>query len=457
MSAIHRRDFLKTTTQVTAAAAIGWNAIGKARADSNDTLRAAVIGIHGRGGSHIDGFQDQKGVEVVALCDVDESVLQKKAEDFEKRTQKKVATFTDLRKLLEDKSIDVVGIATPNHWHSLAAIWACQAGKDVYVEKPCSHNIFEGRQLVNAARHHKRIVQHGTQIRSSEAIREAMKLLEEGVIGDVYLAKGLCYKRRNSIGRGEEKPVPEGVHYDLWQGPAPARPFTRNRFHYNWHWHWDYGNGDIGNQGVHQMDIARWGLGVGLPDKVQSMGGHFLFDDDQETPNTQISTFEYPGAKPHQKKMLVFEVRHWLTNSEGGREMKEKEGEGKAKKDREGKDGLMVGNLFLGSDGYMEIPSYSSYRVFLGDKREPGPSRNGGGDHFANFIKAVRERDPKILNAPIEEGHLSSALCHLANVSYRLGRTLTFNPKTENFNGDSEANPMLTRVYRKPFEVPNTV
>ncbi|MBI4586464.1 MAG: Gfo/Idh/MocA family oxidoreductase [Planctomycetes bacterium] len=442
MSAIPRRDFLKTTTSITAAAAIGLSPFGKARADANDTIRAAVIGLHGRGGSHVDGFQHQKGVEVAALCDVDENVLEKAAREFEKRTGKKVATYTDLRRLLEDKSIDVVGIATPNHWHSLAAIWACQAEKDVYVEKPCSHNIFEGRQLVNAAQYHKRIVQHGTQIRSSEAIREAMKLLQEGVIGDVYLAKGLCYKRRNSIGRTKEEPPPKGVHYDLWLGPAPARPFTRNRFHYNWHWHWDYGNGDIGNQGVHQMDIARWGLGVGLPEKAQSMGGHFLFDDDQETPNTQIAAFGYPGDKPHKKKMLVFEVRHWLTNLEGG---------------KEGKGGIGVGNLFLGSEGTMEIPSYSSYRVFLGEKREPGPSREAGGDHFANFIAAVRQRDPKILNAPIEEGHLTSALCHLANVAYRLGRTLTFNPKAENFNGDAEANALLTRDYRKPFEVPGTV
>jgi predicted dehydrogenase len=308
-----------------------------------------------------------------------------------------------------------------------------QAGKDVYVEKPCSHNVYEGRKLVQAARHHKRIVQHGTQIRSSKAIREAIQKLEEGVIGEVYMAKGLCYKWRSSIGRAKEESVPGGVHYDLWLGPAPQRAFTRNRFHYNWHWHWDYGNGDIGNQGVHQMDVARWGLGVGLPKKVQSMGGHFLFDDDQETPNTQIATFSYPD----EKKMLVFEVRHWVTNGENLTD----QGSG------------AVGNIFYGSEGILIMPSYSSYKVLLGRKLEPGPSGSAGGDHFANFIDAVRARDATKLHADIEEGHLSSTLCHLANLAYRAGRTLEFDPKTESFNGDKEANALLTREYREPYVV----
>jgi len=431
----NRRSFLKTS----AAAAVGLGAAARAAADAttaqgaNEKIRAAVVGINGRGEAHIDGFLDQKDVEVAALCDVDESVLNARVAQVEKRTGKKPAAYTDLRKLYEDKSIDVVGIATPNHWHTLAAIWALEAGKDVYVEKPCSHNVFEGRRLVEVAHRTNRIVQHGTQIRSSVAIREAMEKLEEGVIGELYMAKGLCYKWRNTIGRAKEEPVPEGIHYDTWLGPAPVRPFTRNRFHYNWHWHWDYGNGDIGNQGVHQMDVARWGLGVGLPKKVQAMGGHFLFNDDQETPNTQIATFSYPD----EKKMIVFEVRHWITNGEDV-------GTGGA-----------VGNIFYGSEGILIMPSYSSYKVLLGRNLEPGPSKNAGGDHFANFIEAVRSRDRTKLNAEIEEGHKSSALCHLANVSYRLGRTLEFDPKTETCPGDKEANALLTREYREPFVVRN--
>ncbi|MBI4607028.1 MAG: Gfo/Idh/MocA family oxidoreductase [Planctomycetes bacterium] len=426
----NRRSFLRTS----AAAAVGLGIVGQSRAfGANDKIRAAVIGLKGRGGSHIDGFLDQKGVEVAALCDIDEGVLNGRLADVEKRTGQKPAACADVRKLLEDKSIDVVGIATPNHWHSLASIWAIQAGKDVYVEKPCSHNVWEGRKLVEAARKHQRVVQHGTQIRSHKAIREAIAKLEEGVIGEVYMAKGLCYKWRGSIGRAKEEPAPKGVHYDLWLGPAPVRPFTRNRFHYNWHWHWDYGNGDIGNQGVHQMDVARWGLGVGLPKKAQSMGGHFLFDDDQETPNTQVATFWYP----EEKKMLVFEVRHWITNGENL---------------TDGGTGA-VGNIFYGSEGIMIMPSYSSYKVLLGRKLEPGPSGSSGGDHFANFIEAVRARDPAKLNAEIEEGHKSAVLCHLANVAYRAGRTIEFDPVTETCPGDKEANALLTREYREPFAI----
>ena len=433
---IKRRTFLKATTAIA-----GLGIVGQARAlGANEKIRVAVIGVKGRGGNHIDEFSKQKDVEIVALCDVDENQLPSRVAELEKSTQRKPATFTDLRKLYEDKSIDVVTIATPNHWHTLASIWAIQADKDVYVEKPCSHNFLEGRRLVEAARSRKKIVQHGTQIRSHAAIREAMQKLEEGVIGEVYMAKGLCYKARGTIGRKKEVPVPPGVHYDIWLGPAPVRPFTENRFHYNWHWHWDYGNGDIGNQGVHQMDIARWGLGVGLPKKVQSMGGHFLFDDDQETPNCQVATFSYPD----EKKMLVFEVRHWITNGEdigrGGR-------------------GGSVGNIFYGSEGIMLISSYTSYKVLLyaDNKLEPGPSGDAGGDHVANFLQAVRSRDSSTLNANIEEGHKSSALCHLANMAYRLGRTINFDPAAEKCIGDDEANAMLTRKYREPFVVRDTV
>jgi predicted dehydrogenase len=379
-------------------------------------------------------FAELKGhnVEVAALCDVDESILNERVVEAEELTGKKPQSFFDVRKLLEDKEIDAVSFATPNHWHALNTVWACQAGKDVYVEKPSSHGIWEGRKMVEAARKYGRIVQVGTQNRSSPALQEAMEKIRKGLIGDVYMARGLCFKWRKSIGKAKVEPIPPGVHYDLWIGPAPSRPFTRNRFHYEWHWHWDYGNGDIGNQGSHQLDLARWGLGVGLPEKVQCMGGHYLFEDDQETPNVQVTAFEYP----EEKKLLTFEVRHWITNSEGDSQ---------------------IGVFIYGSDGYVEIPKYSAYRSFLGRKREPGPAREEDGNHYVNFIDAMRTRKPEQLNADIEEGHISSSLAHLANIAYRTGRTLKFDPRQERFPHDQEANQYLKRRYRPPFVVPDKV
>ena len=438
---IDRRSFIVGSAGAAACSALNVNFVTGALAGANDTIRIAVVGIRSRGGDHIKSYSSIQAVEVAALCDIDESQLARRVKELESAGKRTPKTFTDIRKLLEDKSIDAISIATPNHWHALAAIWACQAGKDVYLEKPCSHNVWEGRKIIEAARKYNRIVQHGTQSRSSAAVREAMQKLREGVIGEVYMARGLCYKWRDTIGHAKEEPAPAGVHYDLWLGPAPVRPFTRNRFHYNWHWHWDYGNGDIGNQGVHQMDVARWGLGVKLPTRISSMGGHFMFDDDQETPNTQIATFEFnEGGK---KKILVFEVRHWISNHEAG-----------IGGDRPG--GNTIGNIFYGSEGYLVIDG-SSYRTYLGKEQQPGPSRSEGGNHFANFIKAMRSRKAEDLNADIEEGHLSSALGHLANISYRLGRTINFDPEKEKIINDKEAGAMLTRNYRAPFVVPEKV
>jgi len=300
---------------------------------------------------------------------------------------------------------------------------------------------------VKAARKYNRIVQHGTNSRSAAATREGMKMLHDGFLGEIYMARGLCYKWRDTIGRAKEEPVPAGVHYDLWTGPAALKPFTRNRFHYNWHWQWNYGNGDIGNQGIHEMDLARWGLGVKLPTKVSAMGGHFMFDDDQETPNTMTANFEFnEGGR---KKFLVFEVRHWMSNHEGGI------GE---RLNRNGKpESNTVGNLYYGSKGYMAVDGYTEYKTWLGREQAPGPARKEGGSNWVNFIQAVRSRKVEDLNADIEEGHLSSVLVHLANISYRLGRTLHFDPATERIAGDEEANRMLTRTYRKPFVVPEKV
>jgi len=437
---MNRRHFLAGSAAGLAAPAF----LPAAAVNANDTVRVAVVGMNGQGNEHIKEYTAMPKVELAALCDVDESVLAKRLGELEKKGVKAPKTYTDIRKLLEDKSIDAISIATPNHWHSLMGIWSCQAGKDVYVEKPCSHNPWEGRKLVEAARKYNRIVQHGANSRSAAATREGMKMLHEGFLGEIYMARGLCFKWRDTIGRTKEESVPAGVHYDLWTGPAPLKPFSRNRFHYNWHWQWDYGNGDIGNQGIHEMDLARWGLGVKLPTRVSSMGGHFLFDDDQQTPNTQIATFEFQeGGK---KKLLVFEVRHWISNHEAGI------GEG-----RGSRGGNTVGNVYYGAKGYMAVDGYTSYKTFLGKEQEPGPARREGGSNWANFIQAVRSRKVEDLNADIEEGHLSSVLVHLANISYRLGRTIDFDPARERIVGDEEASRMMSRAYRAPFVVPAKV
>jgi predicted dehydrogenase len=435
---MNRRHFLMSTAAAASATAM------KGAPSINDTVRVACVGIRGQGNSHIHEYSAMSNVEIAALCDVDENVLNKRLDEVVRSGKKKPAAYTDVRKLLEDKSIDAISIATPNHWHSLIGIWACQAGKDVYCEKPCSHNIFEGRQLVAAAQKYNRIVQHGTNSRSGVAVREAMDKMREGLIGDVYMARGLCFKWRDTIGHTPEAPVPAGVHYDLWTGPAPLHAFTKNRFHYNWHWFWDYGNGDIGNQGIHEMDIARWGLGVKYPTKVSGMGGHFMFDDDQQTPNTLVSTFEFDEAG--KKKFLVFEVRHWMSNHEAG-----------IGEEKKGKNPNTVGNIFYGSKGYLAIDGYGQYKTWLGKDQQPGPSRNEDGNNWANFIEAVRSRKQSDLNAPIEEGYRSTVLVHLANISYRLGRTLEFDAENLKCKGDPEATAMFTRKYRAPFIVPEKV
>ena len=281
---------------------------------ANDTVRIAIVGCGGRGGSHLREWTTLPNVELVAISDIDQSHMAGFVKRVESSGKKAPQGFQDMRKILDDKSIDAISIATPNHWHALQTIWACQAGKDVYVEKPCTYNIFEARQIVAAARKYDRMVQQGSQSRSSEALQEGVQKMREGLIGDVYMARGLCYKTRNTIGHTPVSEVPEGVDYDLWTGPAPKRPFTKNRFHYNWHWFWDTGNGDIGNQGIHEMDKARWGLGVKYPIKVSAIGGHFMFDDDQETPNVLNASFEF--NENGKTKMLEFEVRHWITNRE---------------------------------------------------------------------------------------------------------------------------------------------
>jgi hypothetical protein len=470
-SNISRRDFLKSSAGGASLAALGSVSfiVHPERVfGANDRVRVAVVGLHGQGWAHVEEYFKLKNVEVVALCDVDDSVISDCLAKMVQKGWPKPAAFVDLRKLLEDKSIDAISIATPNHWHSLQAIWGCQAGKDVYVEKPLSHNWWEGRQLVRAAEKYNRIVQHGTNSRSGKAIREGMQKMREGLIGEIYMARGLCFKWRKSIGKAPQEPVPAGVNYDLWTGPAPMKPFTRNRFHYNWHWIWDTGNGDFGNQGIHELDVARWGLGVKYPNRISAIGGHFMFDDDQETPNTLNVAYEFnlPDGK---RKMMVFEVRHWISNHEaligdpsfGGGEVPVALGNvaAAAPSKQKGPQNT-IGNIFYGSKGYVAMNGYDAYRTWLGEEQEPGPHAAAEGNNWANFIDCVRSRKKEDLNAPVEEGHISCTLLHLGNVAYRLGRTLRFDPETETVIGDLEATRLLRdgdRGYRKPYVVPERV
>lgn len=453
-----RREFIQKSILGTAGMAIGGMGFSaKSYASiigANDRVNVAVIGIHGMGQNHIQGYSKLKNVRVAALCDVDSNLFNEQIKKY--FTDKELASpkvYTDLRKLYEDKEIDAVSVTTPNHWHTLASIWAIQAGKHVSVEKPCCHNFNEGRKLVEAAEKYKVIVQDGAEQRSNPCAQSMAEFLHTGKLGEVYMAKGLCYKWRNTIGKTPEEPVPAGVDYDLWLGPAPKRPFSKNRFHYNWHWNWDYGNGDMGNQGVHEMDIARWGLGVTLPTRITAVGGHFMFDDDQQTPNDLITVFEFanPEGVGDKKKILQFEVRHWITNREGiNSENPQQDNTYMVSSDN------TVGNLFFGSKGFM-TKNVNEWQAFMGKERAPGEKGTGLGDHYADFISAIRANDQKLAKGDIREGFYSCALIHLGNISYRLGRSLGFDPVKMKFINDPEADAMLTREYREPFVIPEVV
>lgn len=489
---MNRRSFLRNTLAATAALSLPAR-IHAAAAGANGDIRIGAIGFKGRGMANINGLLGVKGVRLTALCDVDQGVLDKGKAHFADKGHD-CETYADLRELIESKNVDAVMIATPNHWHSLAGILAAQAGKDVYVEKPVSHNVFEGRKLVEAARKYERIIQTGTQSRSSAGLHAAAKWANEGNLGKLLWARGTCYKRRPSIGDVEgEQPIPAGLDYDLWCGPAPKNPLTRKQLHYDWHWVWDTGNGDLGNQGIHQMDIARWFLGeAALSPLVYSVGGRLGYKDDGETPNTQLVVHGY------EKAPLYFEVQG-LPASADAKEM------GKYR-------GADVGVIVQYENGHILIPSYTSATAF--DKEGKAIMRWGGGKgeapkgeetkmegHYENFITAVRSRKHTDLNADIEGGHISSALCHTGNISYRLGQkaapeailekvksdpeavdsinrmiehlaannvdvkmdqltlgeVLKMDPKTEKFIGNPEADKLLTREYRAPFIVPENV
>jgi len=484
---LDRRSFISHSAVISAAMAalrgtpLFAQAPKEAKRSLSETLRVAVIGTGGRGGSHLGAFNGNHGCEIVTVCDADKSRASSAAKTVGKKGGPEPTTVQDMRKIFDDKSIDIVTFATPNHWHALGAIWAMQAGKHVYVEKPCSHNVREGRLMIEAARKHKRICQVGTQSRSMPGMRESIAYIHDGNLGKVKLAYATCYKRRGSIGKVDgPQPVPAGVDYDLWCGPAQKLPIMRQKFHYDWHWFWEYGNGDLGNQGVHEMDKARWGLKQpGLPKSVVSAGGRFGYIDDGETANTQLCVFDYGDAE------LVFEVRGLPTDSPYPAALG-----GKPRKDN------FVGNIWYGDKGVLVCPSYNS-GVVLSPDLQVVKKFSGGGDqlHFENFVNAVRSGKHEDLNCDVSEGHPSAALCHLANISLRNGKQVTagdlkdiagskeandalkkmvahlednkvdlkspamfgallpMDPKTERFTGNNDkANAMLSREYRKGFE-----
>lgn len=480
MSQQSRREFLERSMFATAAMVAAGTQIPLVKAQEakpaspNEKLRLAVVGVRSRGREHIAAYQKHADIDIAAIVDVDEVIGHKTVEEVEKATGKKPVYVSDMRKAFEDKNIDIVSIATPNHWHALATVWAVQAGKDVYVEKPVSHNVVEGRRAVQAARKYNKIVQTGTQCRSTAATTTAVEFVKSGGIGEVKLARGLCYKRRDAIGPRGKYEVPQSVNYDLWTGPAEMQDLSRPKLHYDWHWQWNTGNGDLGNQGIHQMDICRWGLGLdGIGQGVLSYGGRFGYDDAGETPNTQVSIHDYGD------KQIIFEVRGLPTDKLRG---------------------AHVGVIFYGTKGYVVMTAYTAGAAFDLDGNLTKKFA-GDEDHIGNFINAVRSRNPEDLAADIEEGHYSSALCHVGNISLRLGEPMTgaeakacfeghresletcerftehlvqnnvdlsktkllmgkqlkIDPHKEVFVGEfaDKANPMLTREYRKGFELPS--
>ncbi len=507
-----RRAFLRNTA-VAGAATATFSARSWAQvAGANGDLRVAVIGLNGRGGSHLGSLAGISGVRVVALCDPDTAVLDRVKNGGGRRSKAgkgsdapspyaNAKTFTDIRELLAAPDIDAVTIATPNHWHSLGAIWALQAGKDVYVEKPVSHNVWEGRQLVTAATKYNRVVQCGTQIRSGDGLREAVSWVRAGNLGKITASRGFCYKFRGSIGKTSgPQPAPATANYDIWSGPAPAVELHRKKLHYDWHWDYLTGNGDVGNQGIHQMDVARWFLGeAGLPRHTLSIGGRLGYDDDGNTPNTQVVIHDYATAP------LIFEVRGLPAGA--GAAVAAASGDEAAAEAAGARGGAMdkyrgvgVGNVVDCEGGYVVSSSYFSATAYDRDGKMLKEFKGSDG-HMKNFIDVVRSRKLADLRGPILEGHVSSALCHLGNISHQLGRatapaalaekiqgntplveaygrmtehlgkngvnlgktpatlglTLTVDAKAERFTGPdaAAANALLTRPYRAPFVVPD--
>jgi predicted dehydrogenase len=503
MSKQTRRQFLRNSIYTTAAAVYTAPMIsGIAHAQSrspNEKLLGAVIGCRGRGGSHISAFSGRRDCELAYIVDVDEKVGRKCCDSVEKRTGRRPKWVKDMRRVFDDKSVDFIGTATPNHWHALCGVWAIQSGKDAFIEKPISHDIPEGAALVAAAKKYRKMCQVGTQCRSNPAIQNAMKFIADGGIGEVNFARGLCYKRRRSIGPLGDYPIPEEVDFNLWSGPAPytSPKLTRQRFHYDWHWQRLYGNGDSGNQGPHQTDIARWGLGINRhPNSVIAYGGRLGYQaerndpdyvDAGDTPNTEVAIYDYG------KKCMVFETRGLSVDNSADMLINTMFDSIKGNK---------IGVIFYGTEGYLIQKSYT-YCAAFDLKGKMFKEFKGGGDHFDNFIQAVRSRKSQDLNSDAFQGHLSAALAHLANISYYLGENnkvsvkqavkvlqdidsrdhnietlyrtarhlkdndvdldkypismgpmLRFDPRREVFTNNDAANRILHRDYRKPFVCP---
>jgi predicted dehydrogenase len=429
---------------------------------ANDRINVGIVGLGGRGNNHIHYYAGlDSDARIAALCDVNQSARERAQAAVRKLKGYEAKEYEDMRAVFNSKDVDAVSMPLPNHWHALATIWACQAGKDVYIEKPACHNVYEGMQMVRAARKYNRMVQVGSQSRSQAHKMRAIQLLHEGVIGQVYHARGLCYRRRFSIGHSPDEPVPAGLDWDRFLGPAQWKPYSKNKFAYNWHWFWDTGNGDIGNQGVHEMDICSWALGrTSWPMSVSSAGGKFVWKDDQETPNTQQSTLDFGDAQ------ITFDARNLPTQPEGLGGLR---------------GSSYVGNIFYGDGGFM-IVDYSGFQVYKStaanasgeaargasagrlekyekamDEAPQEKETDSTTPHIKNFLDAVRARDHKLLHADVEIGVRSAGLCHLANISYRVGRTLKMAQSTGRFLGDEEADALLTRNYREPYLVPEQV
>jgi predicted dehydrogenase len=424
MPTLDRRNFLKASAA--GVSALAARTAARAGDRPGDRVVVAVMGLHGRGRGLLAGFAGFPDVEIAALCDPDENVLPAALKELEKRQLRTPRVEKDVRRVLENKDVTALVIAAPDHWHALATVWACQADKHVYVEKPASHNLVEGRRMVEAARRYDRVVQLGTQRRSAPQFASAAQFVRSGGLGKVPFARTWIAGQRPSIGHKENTPPPAGVDYDLWLGPAPERQFNPNRFHYNWHWHWDYGTGELGNNGIHALDAARWVLGLDAPRRVSCGGGKYFYDDDQQTPDTQVVTYDFGHT------CLVWEHRIWS---------------------RTGAEGEPWGVELYGEKGTLLFDG-KGWHVFDGvtASDKTGEMERA---HQRNFLDCIKEH--KKPNADIEEGHKSTRLCHLGNIAYRVGRTLTFEAETETIRGDDEANRLLGRTYRKPFVLPTKV
>ena len=441
-----RRHFLRRTVAATAGLALASARRTRAQKSPNETINVAIVGLRGdrkdhslwtqrgRGQDHYQRLSGIPNVRISHVVDVDERHFGESLAVMRQKYGGNPKTATDVRRVLDDRDVDAVTIAAPDHWHALMTIWACQAGKDVYVEKPISHNIVEGRRMIEAASQYDRVVAVGTQRRSNAVLAKAAQFLREGGLGVLYEGKTVVYRPRGPIGVVANSAVPPGVHYDLWLGPAPSRPFNENHFHYNWHWFWEYGTGDLGNTGVHSLDVVRWLLGKQEhPRTVYCSGGlrEAGAPTDQTTPNTQHATYRYAdGTEIHA------DLRNWYSGPPEAQ-----------------------GIVIFGSKGWMKVADDKA-QAYFGPKNEPGPAFSAGDGpdeeqaHFENFIACVRSREAKELRAPLVDGHLSTALCHLGNLSYRVGRSVTFDGSAERFVGDEEANALLARTYRAPYTLP---